>query len=68
MLIGLRTESFSDLYCLPEKDVCATAEVLVYERCWGGVARCPNWSQAGHVLAELRDEVRWFHWVGHRGR
>jgi hypothetical protein len=23
-----------------------------------------NWPEAGHVLAELCDEERWFHWVG----
>jgi hypothetical protein len=49
---------------LAEEDVRATVEVLVHEHFWGGVARCWNWSQAGHVSAELRDEVRWFHLVG----
>jgi hypothetical protein len=32
------------------------------------MAFCWNWSQADHVLAELRDEVRWFHWVGRWGQ
>jgi hypothetical protein len=28
-----------------------------------GVARCWNRSEAGHMLAQLRDEVCWVHWM-----
>jgi hypothetical protein len=43
--------------------VCAVGEILVYEGTWIGVACCWNWPEAGHVLAQLCDEVRWFHRV-----
>jgi hypothetical protein len=47
-----------------EEDVVILLEVVVHECSRGGVACCPNWSEAGHVLAELSDEMRWIHWVG----
>jgi hypothetical protein len=53
--------------------VCALLEVAVNEGSRGGMASCRNWSEAGHVLAKLGDEVCWIHWVGcqesvaHRG-
>jgi hypothetical protein len=34
----------------------ALLEVLVHECSLGGVASRRNWSEAGHVLAELGDE------------
>jgi hypothetical protein len=43
---------------LTEKDVHTLLEVAVHECRWGGAACCRNWSDAGHVLAELGDEVR----------
>jgi hypothetical protein len=48
--------------------VCAVGEILVYEGTWVGVACRWNWPQAGHVLAQLCDEVRWFHWVCVKGQ
>jgi hypothetical protein len=30
---------------------------------WGGVVRCRNWSEEGHMLALLYHEVNWFHWA-----
>jgi hypothetical protein len=33
----------------------------VYEGIWTGVACCWNWPEADLVLAQLSDEVRWFH-------
>jgi hypothetical protein len=46
----------------------AVMEVLVYECGWREVVRCQNWSEAGHMLAQLCDEVLWFHWVCCRGQ
>jgi hypothetical protein len=43
--------------------MCAVGEVLVYEGTWVGVARCWNRLEAGHVLAELRDEVCRVYWM-----
>jgi hypothetical protein len=51
---------------LMEEDMRTLVEVLVVECSGEGVACCRNWSEAGHVLAELGNEVRWFHWVGCR--
>jgi hypothetical protein len=28
----------------------------------GGMPCCQNWFEAGHVLAELGDEMHWIHW------
>jgi hypothetical protein len=47
-----------------EEDVFAFLEVAVHEYSGGGVTCYRNWSQAGHVLMELGDEVRWIEWVG----
>jgi hypothetical protein len=44
--------------------VCAVGEVLVYEGTWFGVARCWNRSEAGHVPAQLLDEVIWVYLAG----
>jgi hypothetical protein len=41
-------------------------EVIVHECSRGGVVSCWNWSEEGHVLVELGDEMRWIHWVGIR--
>jgi hypothetical protein len=49
---------------LMEEDVHALLEICVHECSRGGVACCRNWCEAGHVLTELGDEVRWIHWVG----
>jgi hypothetical protein len=38
--------------------------VAVHECSQGGVACCWNWSEAGHMLAELGDEMSWIHWFG----
>jgi hypothetical protein len=46
----------------------ATVKVLVYECCWADMVCSRNWPQADHVLAELRDEVRWLHWVSRWGQ
>jgi hypothetical protein len=48
------------------EDMVAYREVLVYECSRGGMVSCRNWSEPGHVLAELGDEKRWVHWVGTR--
>jgi hypothetical protein len=48
---------------LTEEDVCAIMEILVHRCTWTGVACRRNWSEASHVLAQLCDEVRWFHRV-----
>jgi hypothetical protein len=40
------------------EDVRALLEVAVHECNWRGVACCRNWSEAGHVLAQLNDEMR----------
>jgi hypothetical protein len=53
-------------YVLPEEDVRALIEVAVHACSQGGMACCRNRSEAGHMLAELGDEVRWIHWVGSR--
>jgi hypothetical protein len=42
----------------------AFVEVTVYECSQRGVTCHLNWSEAGHVLVELGDEVGWIHWVG----
>jgi hypothetical protein len=42
----------------------ALLEVAVNECSREGVAGCRNWSEAGHMLAELGDEKHWIHWVG----
>jgi hypothetical protein len=42
----------------------APLEITVHECRRGGVACCRDWSEAGHVLAELGDEMRWIHWFG----
>jgi hypothetical protein len=43
--------------------VCAVGEVLVCEGStqWVGVACCRYWPEAGHMLAQLCDEVRMIH-------
>jgi hypothetical protein len=46
---------------LAKEDVYALLEAAVHECSRGGVVCCQNWSEAGHVLAELGDEVRWIH-------
>jgi hypothetical protein len=51
---------------LTEEDVGALLEVAVHECSRGGVTSCRNWSQVGHVLAELSDEKRSVHWDGTR--
>jgi hypothetical protein len=38
----------------------------LHEYSQGGVAGCWNWSEAGHVLAELGDEIRYIYWIGTR--
>jgi hypothetical protein len=48
------------------KKTCAVGEILVYEGTCVGVACCWNWPEAGHVLAQLCDEVRLFHRVCNR--
>jgi hypothetical protein len=45
------------------EDMCPVGEVLVYEVTWVGVARCWNRLVVVHVLAQLRDEVCWVHWM-----
>jgi hypothetical protein len=40
-------------FILTEEDMSAFLESAVCECSWGGVAGCRNWSEAGHVLAEL---------------
>jgi hypothetical protein len=40
----------------------APLEIAVHECRRGGVACCRNWSEAGHVLVELGDEMRWIQW------
>jgi hypothetical protein len=50
---------------LTEEDVLAFLEVTVHKYSQGGVACCWNWSEVGHVLAELGNQVRWIHWVGY---
>jgi hypothetical protein len=44
----------------------APLEVAVHERRRGGAACGRNWSDVGHVLAELGDEMRWIHCYGSR--
>jgi hypothetical protein len=57
----------SSACCIPtEEDVGALLEVAVHECSRGGVTCCWNWSEAGHVVEELGDEMRWVHWVGSR--
>jgi hypothetical protein len=51
-----------------EKYMRAIMEVLVHECGWGGVVRCHNWSEVGHILAQLCDEVHWFLWIRCRGQ
>jgi hypothetical protein len=41
----------------------ALLEVTVHAYSWGDMACCQNWSEVGHVLAELGDVVCWIHWV-----
>jgi hypothetical protein len=53
---------------LTEEDVGALIEVAVYECSRGDVACCRYWTEAGHVLAELGDEMRWIHWVGRQSQ
>jgi hypothetical protein len=43
---------------LTEEDVRGLLAAAVHECSWGGVVCCWNWFEAGHVLAELGDEVR----------
>ena len=42
----------------------ALVEVALYKCRQGGVVCCWDWSEAGHVLEELSDEVHWIHRVG----
>jgi hypothetical protein len=50
-----------------QEEVCTLLEVSVHECSWGGVVCWQNWSEAGHVLAELSD-MCWIHWVGCRSQ
>jgi hypothetical protein len=43
--------------------VFTVSEIVVYEATWIGVACCWKWPETGHLLAQLCDEVRWFHRV-----
>jgi hypothetical protein len=45
-----------------EEDVGELLEVAVHECSRGGMMYCQNWSEAGHMLEELGDEMRWIHW------
>jgi hypothetical protein len=47
---------------------CALLEIAVQECSGEGVACCRNLYEAGHMLAERRDEVRWICWVGGRSQ
>jgi hypothetical protein len=47
-----------------EEDMYTLLEVAVHECSRGDMACCRDWSEAGHMLAELGDEVRWMYWVG----
>jgi hypothetical protein len=42
---------------MTEEEVRTLLEVAVHECNRGVVACCQNWSEAGHVLAELDDKV-----------
>jgi hypothetical protein len=59
-LVGAAVRGLQSPACcvLKEKDMPSVVEVLVLECGWGGVVRCRNWSEAGHMLAQLYDEVR----------
>jgi hypothetical protein len=46
----------------------AVMVVLVHDCGWGGVVRCGKLYEAGHMMAQLCDKVRWFHWVRCRGQ
>jgi hypothetical protein len=52
---------------LAKEHMGALLEAAVHECSRGGVLGCWNWSEAGHVLAEVSDEKRCVHWVGTRG-
>jgi hypothetical protein len=47
-----------------EENVRAFLDIIVHECSWGDLACCRNLSEAGYMLAELGDWVRWFHWTG----
>jgi hypothetical protein len=47
-----------------EEHVDALLKVAVHKSSQGGMVRCQNWSEVGHVLMELGDEMRWIHWFG----
>jgi hypothetical protein len=51
-----------------EEDVCALLEVTVHKCSQGGVACSRNWSEEGHVLVELGDEVHWIHWFDYQSQ
>jgi hypothetical protein len=60
-LVGAAVRGLQSLACcaLTEKDMRAVMEVLVHECGRGGVVRCRNWSEAGHMTAQLCDEMHW---------
>jgi hypothetical protein len=67
-LVGAAVRRLQSSACcvLMVEDVGALPEVAMHECSQGGVACCWNCSEAGHVLEELSDEMRWVHWVGSR--
>jgi hypothetical protein len=69
-MIGEAVRGLQSSACcvLTEKDKRAVTEVLVHECGRGGAVRCRNWSEAGHMTAQLCHEMCWFHWVRCSGR
>jgi hypothetical protein len=58
-----RGSQISANFVLTQKDVRTLVAVVVHDCSQRGVAYIRDWSQAGHVLGELADEMRCFHWV-----
>jgi hypothetical protein len=69
-LVGAAVRGLQSPECcvLTEKYMRLVMEVLVHECGWGGVVGCRNWSEVGHVLSQLCDEMSWFQWVRCRGQ